>query len=198
MLETSPPVTTAPTTDRRASMKRTSAFVLILFGTVGGGVSHWFVVWLLAAAYGAADLGHYSVLLAGATPIFIFLGLGLKDAYVSLSDAPSWRCFFLWRSGGMTIGLLLLTVYCLAAAPYWGIFAGMAVMKVADGFLDISLGRLQRLSKFNTLGALSSAHAVVSITVISIAAWRRSTRLNSSHVAISYAVFCLKKKTKQI
>src|SRR5690625_6904193 len=26
---------------------------------------------------------------------------------------------------------------------------------------------------------------------------RKSTRLNSSHVAISYAVFCLKKKTKQ-
>src|SRR5690625_6058606 len=27
---------------------------------------------------------------------------------------------------------------------------------------------------------------------------RKSTRLNSSHVAISYAVFCLKKKTKRI
>src|SRR5690625_6643731 len=27
---------------------------------------------------------------------------------------------------------------------------------------------------------------------------RESTRLNSSHVAISYAVFCLKKKSKQI
>src|SRR5690625_6180606 len=27
---------------------------------------------------------------------------------------------------------------------------------------------------------------------------RKSTRLNSSHVAISYAVFCLKKKTKDI
>src|SRR5690625_5825237 len=27
---------------------------------------------------------------------------------------------------------------------------------------------------------------------------RKSTRLNSSHVAISYAVFCLKKKSKQI
>src|SRR5690554_7276822 len=26
---------------------------------------------------------------------------------------------------------------------------------------------------------------------------RKSTRLNSSHVRISYAVFCLKKKTKQ-
>src|SRR5439155_21472846 len=29
------------------------------------------------------------------------------------------------------------------------------------------------------------------------AADRKSTRLNSSHVAISYAVFCLKKKKKQ-
>src|SRR3989454_9205439 len=27
---------------------------------------------------------------------------------------------------------------------------------------------------------------------------RKSTRLNSSHLVISYAVFCLKKKTKQI
>src|SRR5690625_4153471 len=27
---------------------------------------------------------------------------------------------------------------------------------------------------------------------------RKSTRLNSSHVAISYAVFCLKKKMKQL
>src|SRR5699024_11598311 len=27
---------------------------------------------------------------------------------------------------------------------------------------------------------------------------RKSTRLNSSHVSISYAVFCLKKKTKTI
>src|SRR5262245_65286170 len=27
---------------------------------------------------------------------------------------------------------------------------------------------------------------------------RKSTRLNSSHLGISYAVFCLKKKTKQI
>src|SRR5690625_7082204 len=30
-----------------------------------------------------------------------------------------------------------------------------------------------------------------------IAQDRKSTRLNSSHVAISYAVFCLKKKTEQ-
>src|SRR5437868_10238598 len=34
--------------------------------------------------------------------------------------------------------------------------------------------------------------------VVPLAAWedRKSTRLNSSHVSISYAVFCLKKKKK--
>src|SRR5437660_5892275 len=32
---------------------------------------------------------------------------------------------------------------------------------------------------------------------ISLARDRKSTRLNSSHVAISYAVFCLKKKKKK-
>src|SRR5690625_5498327 len=36
------------------------------------------------------------------------------------------------------------------------------------------------------------------IRVIGIGGDRKSTRLNSSHVAISYAVFCLKKKTQQI
>src|SRR5690625_5539804 len=32
--------------------------------------------------------------------------------------------------------------------------------------------------------------------VVEVGADRKSTRLNSSHVAISYAVFCLKKKKK--
>src|SRR5690625_5979071 len=40
-----------------------------------------------------------------------------------------------------------------------------------------------------TVDAAASGQAAV--------ADRKSTRLNSSHVAISYAVFCLKKKTKQ-
>src|SRR5690625_5530605 len=35
------------------------------------------------------------------------------------------------------------------------------------------------------------------IPALSLSEDRKSTRLNSSHVAISYAVFCLKKKTMQ-
>src|SRR5690625_5631373 len=40
-----------------------------------------------------------------------------------------------------------------------------------------------------------NSQTVIGETVIDLD--RKSTRLNSSHVAISYAVFCLKKQTKQ-
>src|SRR3712207_9292130 len=47
-------------------------------------------------------------------------------------------------------------------------------------------------------GHLTVAHLVVTALVISFANVldRKSTRLNSSHANISYAVFCLKKKSK--
>src|SRR5690625_6890519 len=40
----------------------------------------------------------------------------------------------------------------------------------------------------------STRQARIRLVVATVAADRKSTRLNSSHVAISYAVFCLKKK----
>ena len=42
-------------------------------------------------------------------------------------------------------------------------------------------------------GVISSGHYLTSMAGID----RKSTRLNSSHKPISYAVFCLKKKTKK-
>src|SRR5690625_5307678 len=41
------------------------------------------------------------------------------------------------------------------------------------------------------------AEALEKRELIKVSIDRKSTRLNSSHVAISYAVFCLKKKKKQ-
>src|SRR5699024_11336244 len=38
------------------------------------------------------------------------------------------------------------------------------------------------------------ASAILTIVIIVFSEDRKSTRLNSSHVSISYAVFCLKKK----
>ena len=43
-----------------------------------------------------------------------------------------------------------------------------------------------------TVVPLGPAHGIVRVAVD-----RKSTRLNSSHVVISYAVFCLKKKSKR-
>src|SRR5437870_10931616 len=41
------------------------------------------------------------------------------------------------------------------------------------------------------------AHASSRVPAAGVGRDRKSTRLNSSHVAISYAVFCLKKKKKK-
>src|SRR5690606_42007355 len=43
---------------------------------------------------------------------------------------------------------------------------------------------------------LLGADAAVAVVVVQIEEDRKSTRLNSSHVKISYAVFCLKKKNE--
>src|SRR5437870_7712672 len=71
--------------------------------------------------------------------------------------------------------------------------AGWVLHAVSLLALAVRLGR-------PPLGSLSEAVSVaVWVAVLWLSGWsvstdRKSTRLNSSHVAISYAVFCLKKK----
>src|SRR5439155_20378161 len=55
--------------------------------------------------------------------------------------------------------------------------------------------RLRRVSPWpRVLGRLRVETSIMTATATVLATDRKSTRLNSSHVAISYAVFCLKKK----
>src|SRR5438132_3772043 len=72
-------------------------------------------------------------------------------------------------------------------------------------FNDTATTEIYTLSLHDALPIYSAAHTFVSKL---IAAWheplwleqgrdRKSTRLNSSHTVISYAVFCLKKKKKK-
>src|SRR2546426_9370273 len=55
---------------------------------------------------------------------------------------------------------------------------------------------------FTTIGLLGAVEIVRAPTILlAVNPWygdRKSTRLNSSHLVISYAVFCLKKKKKQL
>src|SRR2546428_3748588 len=69
--------------------------------------------------------------------------------------------------------------------PYTTLFRSVLVAH-AWGLLPLAAGYAQRI---NLLAAVTSALAA--------GLDRKSTRLNSSHDQISYAVFCLKKKKKK-
>src|SRR5207253_5702352 len=56
---------------------------------------------------------------------------------------------------------------------------------------------LGAFAKYQYFSGTQSAHPCDTVSCAYRKRDRKSTRLNSSHVAISYAVFCLKKKKKQ-
>src|SRR5690625_926893 len=59
------------------------------------------------------------------------------------------------------------------------------------------LRRVRRIDKTTPIILLTAQDQVHDkVSGLDLGADRKSTRLNSSHVAISYAVFCLKKKKK--
>src|SRR5690625_6640168 len=60
--------------------------------------------------------------------------------------------------------------------------------------INVSARAFTRLTFADELLALVGQHGLSPDQVV-LELDRKSTRLNSSHVAISYAVFCLKKKT---
>src|SRR5699024_12780253 len=64
-----------------------------------------------------------------------------------------------------------------------------------DGASEITTGATYQWAKY-TGGEWENITGETSST-LSVSGDRKSTRLNSSHVSISYAVFCLKKKKKQ-
>src|SRR5437660_5178483 len=64
--------------------------------------------------------------------------------------------------------------------------------------LSKRLARIKASVLATRLPAISPAGQVPTAPAVLQTPDRKSTRLNSSHVAISYAVFCLKKKNKKI
>src|SRR5690625_6195272 len=70
---------------------------------------------------------------------------------------------------------------------------GHLVKKANNIFVNEKYAKeLNRSKIFFTCGSRISTGSVAVLKYLD----RKSTRLNSSHVAISYAVFCLKKKNK--
>src|SRR3712207_8202664 len=88
--------------------------------------------------------------------------------------------------------------------PYTTLFRSCGLVAALGGLLRVRrlatrllAGRVPALGRFGGVCRLVGfAHGTAS----SFVGWpdRKSTRLNSSHANISYAVFCLKKKTNHI
>src|SRR5258707_8882221 len=91
--------------------------------------------------------------------------------------------------------------------PYTTLFRSLAVENplggVDDGFaarehaVDGVTGVVPKGKADNLATAVVPSEGVVVKGLIKIVRDRKSTRLNSSHANISYAVFCLKKKKKR-
>src|SRR5690625_4324905 len=72
---------------------------------------------------------------------------------------------------------------------------------------EVIYGKLDMLGHVNNMYVVNTFHVTGPGKIVDYGDYtdirnltdldRKSTRLNSSHVAISYAVFCLKKKTKK-
>src|SRR2546430_4881136 len=78
--------------------------------------------------------------------------------------------------------------------PYTTLFRSRAWLFALACVLTAALAWLATL-QVRWINAVGAAEAEAARRAMAVAADRKSTRLNSSHSQISYAVFCLKKKT---
>src|SRR5438309_5788710 len=74
-----------------------------------------------------------------------------------------------------------------------GHLGDIPLAKVGEAKMDL----LDRQAEMGEIDAVHRYCAVRQVASVIVLADRKSTRLNSSHSSISYAVFCLKKKKKK-
>src|SRR5437899_12874154 len=88
---------------------------------------------------------------------------------------------------------LVLYCFCVFLSSYYVFFFNdTATTEIYTLSLHDALPILSQCFAFETSGSKEEKNTRVSTSVD-----RKSTRLNSSHLGISYAVFCLKKKKKK-
>src|SRR2546430_7540245 len=78
--------------------------------------------------------------------------------------------------------------------PYTTLFRSVRLREQGEAALGNEVDRARGSRRFDRIQHLVEADAEVGIVPADARPDRKSTRLNSSHSQISYAVFCLKKK----
>src|SRR5256886_7209938 len=120
------------------------------------------------------------------TPTLIWMFLGGALVTFAVNGLIAWAPSFMQRAHGLSVGVVgrQFGIWGLAGGALGGLFGG----RFGDWLLTRwSGGRV----------VVSGAGFVLGGPVCAALLDRKSTRLNSSHSQISYAVFCLKKKKKR-
>src|SRR5256885_4383783 len=86
-----------------------------------------------------------------------------------------------------------LPIYSIALGSAIGIFFGFTPLYPLKTILSIAIAWVLRCNKIAAAIAVTLHDALIFAMPAIYFADRKSTRLNSSHLGISYAVFCLKK-----
>src|SRR5690606_29788625 len=113
--------------------------------------------------------------------------LGTEESREALADGMtrSWRA--LEEAGS--------EVLAIVDTPWLGIDAPECVAEHLDDLRACAVPREEAVERSGAEVLAAAAERVPEVDVVDLD--RKSTRLNSSHVKISYAVFCLKKKKQR-
>src|SRR5690349_23218965 len=169
----------------------------------GLGFDFWLVVlfgMLLGAAL-AAVFGLLAIRASGVYFLMITLALGQcvwglayrwnsltgGDNGINLRQRPK---FWIDLADERTFFFLVFAIFCISLLLMYTI--------VRSPFGRSLLGIRERELRMQILGYNTWLHKYLAFIIAGAFGDRKSTRLNSSHVEISYAVFCLQKKRPQI
>src|SRR3712207_5392285 len=188
----------------RNSKAENSGWIVITFGWAMGVAIAVYAVGRISGAHinpavtiGLASIGAFDWVQVPGYIIAQFLGAFVGAVPVWLAYLPHWEET---ADPGLKLG-----VFCTAPAIYRTVpnliteIIGTAVL--VFGVLGI-VSNAQQIQQASDVD-LSSVYTfgvvplIVGLLVLGIGLDRKSTRLNSSHANISYAVFCLKKKNEQ-
>src|SRR5256886_5619931 len=122
----------------------------------------------------------------------LMLGHFTVDSYVGVIPILYPLLIGRFRLSLATVGLVSLAYGGMAAIsqPLFGLLAD----RFGTRFTGLALG--WTAITFSVVGFVDSFPLLLALALASGLGDRKSTRLNSSHSQISYAVFCLKKKKK--
>src|SRR5699024_12104805 len=102
---------------------------------------------------------------------------------------------------GKKIGFYMGVLRYFSASVAWGVMAVGVIKSTISIFggnpnkaINVTIGFLILMAIITVINLFGQKVVKYVMNLATIGKDRKSTRLNSSHVSISYAVFCLKKK----